>query len=75
MEKEITMFFLNSLQEPYYDQLLPSATRSFAYMIIVDNLIDHAIKNEKIDVEKSNSKSKWKGNFLRKKEGETQALF
>ena len=75
VEKEITMPFLNTLQEPYYDRLLPSATRSFADMIMVGNLVDHAIKNRKIDVEESSSKSKGKGNFLRKKEGETQALF
>ena len=57
------------------DRLLPSATRNFADMIMVGNLVDHAIKNEKIDVGESNSKSKGKGNFTRKKEGEAQALF
>ena len=75
MEKEIIILFLNTLQEPYYDRLLPSAIRSFANMIMVDNLIDHAIKNGKIDVGESSSKSKGNGNFLRKKECQTQALF
>ena len=75
VEKEITMLFLNTLQEPYYDRFLPSATRNFADMIMVGNLVDHAIKNGKIDVGESSSKSKGKGNFSSKKEGETQALF
>ena len=44
-------------------------------MIMAGNLVDHALKNGKIDVRESSSKSKGKGNFLRKKEGETQAFF
>ena len=75
VEKEITMLFLNTLQESYYDRLLPSTIRSFADMIMVGNLVDHAIKNGKIDVGESSSKSKRKGNFPRKKESKTQALF
>ena len=75
VEKEITMLFLNTLQEPYYDRLLPSATRNFADMIMAGNLVDHAFKNGKIDVGESSSKSKGNGNFPRKKKGETQALF
>ena len=75
VEKEITMLFLNTLQEPYYDRFLPSATRNFADMIMVGNLVDHAIKNKKIDVRENSFKSKGKGNFTKKKEGEIQALF
>ena len=44
-------------------------------MIMVGNLVDHAIKNGKIDVGESSFKSKEKGNFSRKKEGETQDLY
>ena len=44
-------------------------------MVKVGNLIDHAIKNDKIDIEKNSSKSKENGSFPRKKEGKTQALF
>ena len=65
------MLFLNTLQKPYYDRLLPNAERNFADMIMVGNLVDHAIKNGKIDVGESSSKSKGKGNFIKKKEGET----
>ena len=38
VEKEITMLFLNTLQELYYDRLLPSATRNFIDMIMASNL-------------------------------------
>ena len=75
MEKKIIMLFLNTLQEPYYDRLLPSAIKNFANMIMAGNLVDHAIKNKKIDVKESSSKSKGRGNITKKKEGETQALF
>ena len=68
------MLFLNTLQEPYYDRLIPTATGSFANMIKVDNLVDHAIKNGRIDMGESSSRLK-KGNFTKKKEGETQALY
>ena len=74
IETEITMLFLNTLQEPYYDRLMPMATRSFANMVKAGNLIDHAIKNGRIDTGKSSFKPK-KGNFPRKKEGETQAVY
>ena len=63
------MLFLGTLQEPYYDRLMPAATGSFANMVKAGNLIDHAIKNGKIDTSESNSKPK-RSNFLRKKEGE-----
>ena len=74
IEIEVTMLFLNTLQEPYHDRLMPTATESFANMIKVGNLVDHAIKNGRIDVGESSSKPK-RGSFAKKKEGETQALY
>ena len=71
IETEVTMLFLSTLHEPYYDRLMPTATGSFANMIKVVNLIDHAIKNDRIDIGESSSKSKGNGSFSRKKEGET----
>ena len=68
VEKEITMLFLNTLQEPYYDRFLPSATRNFADMIMVGNLVDHAIKNMKIDVGKIVPSLKERVTLQRKKE-------
>ena len=50
------------------------ATGSFANMIKVGNVIDHAIKNGKIDLGESSSKPK-RGSLPKKKEGETQALY
>ena len=74
IETEGTMLFLGTLQEPYYDRLMPIATGNFTNMIKAGNLIDHAIKNGKIDMGESSSKPK-RGSFPRKKEGEAQALY
>ena len=43
-------------------------------MVKAGNLIDHAIKNGKIDIGESSSKPK-RGNFAKKKKGEAQALY
>ena len=43
-------------------------------MIKANNLINHAIKNDRIDTRESSFKPK-KDNFLKKNEGETQALY
>ena len=58
--------FLNTLQEPYYDRLMPTAMGSFANMIKAGNLVDHAIKNGRIDMGESSSKPK-RGSFAKKK--------
>ena len=74
IETEITILFLSTLQEPYYDRLMPTVIGSFANMVKTGNLIDHGIKNGRIDTGESSSKPR-KGNFPKKKEGETQALY
>ena len=68
------MLFLSTLQELYYDRLMPTTTESFVNMVKIGNLIDHAIKNGRIDIGENSSKLK-RGNFPRKNEGETQALY
>ena len=74
IKTKVTMLFLNTLQELFYDRLMPITTGSFANMIKLGNLVDHAIKNGKINMGESSSKPK-KGSFAKKKEGETQALY
>ena len=51
-----------------------AATGSFANMIKAGNVIDHAIKNGKIDIWESSAKPK-RGSLPKKKEGETQAVY
>ena len=70
IEIEITILFLGTLQETYYDKLMHAAIGSFANMVKIGNLVDRAVKNDKIDLGKSSSKPK-KGSFSKKKEGET----
>ena len=74
VETEIAILFLGTLQEPYYDRLMYTVTGSFANMIKVGNVIDHANKNDKIGLGESSFKLK-RGSLLKKKEGETQALY
>ena len=62
IEAEVTMLFLGTLQEPYYDRLMPTTTGNFANMVKAGNFIDHAIKNGKIDTGESSSKPK-RSNF------------
>ena len=66
IETKVTMLFLSILEEPYYDRLMPMATGSFANMVKAGNLIDHAIKNGRINIGKSSFKPK-RGNFFKKK--------
>ena len=63
------MIFLSTLQDPYYDRLLPSATRDFADMIQVGELVDHAIKTGKIEANVNIGFKK--RNFMEKKDEET----
>ena len=58
VKKEITMLFLNILQELYYNRLLTSAMRNFTDMIMKGNFVDHTIKNGKIEVGGSSTKPK-----------------
>ena len=51
-----------------------TATGSFTNMIKTGNLVDHTIKNGRIDMGESSSKSN-RGSFTKKKESETQALY
>ena len=69
----MTMLFLETFQDPYYDRLLPSATRDVSNMIIAGELVDHAIKHGKIDVHEGNGSKK--GSSSRRKEGEARTLF
>ena len=67
IETEITMLFMSTLQEPYYDRLIHVATGSFTNMFKVKNLVDHAIKNGRIDIGENSSKPKT-GIFQRRKQ-------
>ena len=53
---------------------MPTVMESSTNMVKTDDLIDHVIKNGMIDTGESSSKPK-RGNFSKKKEGETQALY
>ena len=48
-KKEITFFFANTLSNPYYDKMIGNAMRNFTKMVWSGELIEHGIKNMKIE--------------------------
>ena len=66
------MLFLDTFQPPYYIRLLPIATRNFADMTIASELVDHAIKNSKIEANEDTRLKK--RNVVKKKEEKTHAI-
>ncbi|XP_017976457.1 PREDICTED: uncharacterized protein LOC108661972 [Theobroma cacao] len=71
-EKETIVMFVNTLRAPYYERLVGSATKNFADMVILGEMIETAIKQGKIERGDTANMRKW-GTFKRK-EGEAQAI-
>ncbi|XP_016684204.1 uncharacterized protein [Gossypium hirsutum] len=46
---EITVLFINTLKAPFYDKLVGSATKDFADIVIFGELIENAVKSERIE--------------------------
>ena len=49
MEKEMTFLFINTLHAPYYDRMVGNAIRSFTDMVLSGELIENAIRSEKLE--------------------------
>lgn len=62
IEKETTMLFINTLKAPFINHMLGSTTLSFSDMIISGELIEDAIRSEKIDARESAKRSTQKRN-------------
>ncbi|KAL4323422.1 hypothetical protein GQ457_11G023280 [Hibiscus cannabinus] len=48
LENEITLLFVNTLKDDFYDRMLDHATKPFADMVMTGELIQAAIKNGRI---------------------------
>ena len=48
-KKETTFIFVNTIPEPYYDKMIGNAMRNFSKMVWFGELIEHGIKNKKIE--------------------------
>ena len=68
IKKETTFIFVNTLPDPYYDKMIGNAMRNFFEMLWSDELINHAIKNKKIE-ENTTSASVRRATPTKKKEG------
>ncbi|XP_012453461.2 uncharacterized protein LOC105775498 [Gossypium raimondii] len=65
LEKEVTELFINTLKAPFIDHMLGSATKSFSDMVMSGEMIENAIRSDKIDAGEN-----FKRPAPRKKEGE-----
>ncbi|NAW06113.1 hypothetical protein FGF99_24660, partial [Salmonella sp. gx-f8] len=50
LEKETTMLFINTLEAPFINHMLGSATLSFSDIVMSGEMIEYAIRNGKIDM-------------------------
>ena len=48
-KKETTFIFVNTLPEPYYDKMIGNTMQNFTKMVWSGELIEHGIKNKKIE--------------------------
>ena len=49
MKKETTFIFVNTIPETYYEKMIGNAMQNFAKMVWSIELIEHEIKNKKIE--------------------------
>ena len=70
MEKETTFILVNTLPELFYEKIIGNAMRNFAKMVWLGELIEHGIKNKKIEGKSTPTPSIKKTTSLRKKEGD-----
>ena len=70
MKNETTFIFVNTFPRPYYEKIIANAMRNFAVMVWSEELIEHGIKNKKLDVLKSPIETE-----LVEENGETEVVF
>ena len=75
IEKETTFIFANTFFEPYYDKMIENVMRNFTEMVWLGELVEHGIKNKKIERKSTPTKPVTKTNKAKKKEGDVHAVF
>ena len=68
MEKETTFIFVHTLLKPYYEKMIGNAMQNFVKMVWLGELIEHGIKNKKIEGKSTPTSSAKKTNLVKKKE-------
>lgn len=76
-ENEITEIFMNTLEDPNFDRLVSSGATKFVDLVSIDDRIEKGMKNGKIlrNSEALSTQKNFFGNFQKKKEGETSAIY
>ncbi|KAK5833781.1 hypothetical protein PVK06_017639 [Gossypium arboreum] len=67
---EITVLFINTLKAPFYDKLVGSATKDFSDIVISGELIENAVKSDRME----GSEGSKKAATVRKKEPEAHMV-
>ena len=72
-KKETTFFFVNTFLEPYYEKMIGNAIQNFVERVWLEELIEHGIKNKKI--ERKSTPTVKKSTPSKKKERDTHTVF
>ena len=75
IEKETTFIFANTLFEPCYDKMTENVMRNFTEMVWLGELVEHGIKNKKIERKSTPTQLVTKTTESKKKEGDVHAVF
>ena len=75
MKKETSFIFVTTLPEPYYAKMIGNAMRNFVKMVWSGELIEHGIKNKKIEGKPISAPLGNKATLIMKKEGDAHAVF
>src|SRR4051812_45521324 len=75
-EKELTGMFMDTLSPFYWEKMIGSMSSNFTDLVTIGQRLEEGIKNGKIAnaAESSNGARKSYGNFIKKKENETNAV-
>ena len=66
---------MNTLLDPYYDKTIGNAIRNLAKMVWSGQLIEHGIKNKKIERKPTSTPPTKKTTLAKKKKGDAYVVF
>jgi hypothetical protein len=75
-EKELVRIFIGTLQAPYYEKVIGSASSGFSDLVIIGEMVELGLKNGKISNAQNGQAvaKKFPTSFPKKKEGEANAV-
>ena len=66
---------MNTLSKPYYEKMIGNAMQNCVKMVWSGKLIEHGIKNKKIEGQSTSTPPAKKATPAKKKEGDTYVVF